>query len=409
MASATDLPRKKKGFRLFPKFRKGPKPLDLKDLGNVAHVFHSEHVAVDPMSPTGLSGMPTRWQILMEAGDLTKEDAMQHPNEVLNVLRFHEEGLSTAPLPTGEILLKTILQNLKIRETNPKDEYRLKNRLGEGAIGEVFKVLDKNNKAWAAKIASAKDEDNIKQEIAMHSMSNNHKNIVAYKETFKYDGEIWIIIELMSGGCLTDIVGPDIKWKESQIAYVCREMLKGLAFIHRDHRLHRDIKSDNVLIDLEGNVKLGDFGFAVNLTVEKDKRKSVVGTPYWMAPELIKSQKYDGKVDIWSLGITAIEMAEGDPPFIDEKPFRALLLITVSPPPTLAKRNKWSREFRHFLRKAMVIEPSRRASADQLLLHPFILKACSKEEFSNFVKKLSKIPKGDDYLSDMKGTSDLKF
>merc|ERR1712070_845056 len=125
-------------------------------------------------------------------------------------------------------------------------------------------------------------------------------------------------MEFMDGGALTEMVGKQKKWEEPMIAYVLQKMLMALAFLHRSHRLHRDIKSDNVLVDFNGDVKLADFGFAIGLTQEQDKRRSVVGTPYWMAPELIRGLPYDDKVDVWSTGITAIEMCEGEPPLMDK-------------------------------------------------------------------------------------------
>ena len=129
-------------------------------------------------------------------------------------------------------------------------------------------------------------------------------------------------MELMDQGCLTAILGPGIDIPEQYIAYVCKNVLSALSYLHRNNRLHRDIKSDNVLLYSKGEIKLADFGFAVGLTQEEDKRKSVVGTPFWMAPELIRGSAYDGKVDIWSLGITALEMADGEPPYYREPPLR---------------------------------------------------------------------------------------
>jgi serine/threonine protein kinase len=171
---------------------------------------------------------------------------------------------------------------------------------------------------------------------------------------------------------------------ERHMAYVCKGMLMGLAFLHRQYRLHRDIKSDNVLVNFDGEVKLADFGFAINLTSEESKRTSVVGTPYWMAPELIKGHKYDSKVDIWSLGITLIEMAEGEPPLLKEPPLRALLMITINPPARL-KSSLWSPAIVHFLSRCLEPVPDKRSTAEQLLMHPFIKSACSTEEFAAFV------------------------
>jgi p21-activated kinase 1 len=175
-------------------------------------------------------------------------------------------------------------------------------------------------------------------------------------------------MEYIHGGPLTEVLGPTIAFPEPCIAYVCKQILMGLAFLHRQHRLHRDIKSDNVLVDFNGAVKIADFGFAAGLTEEQDKRKSVVGTPYWMAPELIRGLEYDAKVDVWSLGITAIEMAEGEPPHLHEPPLRALLLITTQGTPAMREPERWSTRFRHFLKCALNVEPAKRASSEQLLM-----------------------------------------
>ena len=192
-------------------------------------------------------------------------------------------------------------------------------------------------------------------------------------------------MEVMKGGNLTDCVGVKHPMKEAAIAYVCKEMAQGLMFLHKSFRLHRDIKSDNVLVNFDGQVKLADFGFAVNLTSEESKRSSVVGTPYWMAPELIKAEQYDSSVDIWSLGITLIEMAEGEPPFMSLPVLKALLTITTRPPSTL-KDKSWSPAMKDFLAQCLAASPKKRASAEKLLMHPFIEKACTQEEFAEFVK-----------------------
>ena len=126
----------------------------------------------------------------------------------------------------------------------------------------------------------------------------------------------------MDAGSLTEVLGPTVFFPEAHIAYVCREVLQALQYLHHNNRLHRDIKSDNVLINTRGEIKIADFGFAVGLTEEEDRRKSVVGTPFWMAPELIRGCGYDGSVDVWSLGITVLEMTNGEPPYYREPPLR---------------------------------------------------------------------------------------
>ena len=158
---------------------------------------------------------------------------------------------------------------------------------------------------------------------------STHPCIVGYKETYQHADKLWIVLEFVHGGTLTEVLGPTIKIPEPCIAFVCREMLRGLAFLHRQHRLHRDIKSDNVLVGFDGAVKLADFGFAAGLTQEQDKRRSVVGTPYWMAPELIRGQEYDAKVDVWSLAVTALELAEGEPPHLHLPPLRVCVCLCL--------------------------------------------------------------------------------
>jgi serine/threonine protein kinase len=198
-------------------------------------------------------------------------------------------------------------------------------------------------------------------------------------------------MECMDGGPLTEILGPSVDFPEPHMAYVCKQALMGLAFMHRNHRLHRDIKSDNILVDLDGHVKIADFGFAIGLTAEEDKRRSVVGTPYWMAPELIRGLSYGDKVDVWSMGITAIEMAEGEPPHIHEPPLRALLLITTQGTVSLKKPDKWSAKFRHFIARCLDQNVEKRASAEQLLLHPFLKMASTREEFARFAREVLRL------------------
>lgn len=239
----------------------------------------------------------------------------------------------------------------------------------------------------ALKFCPIAEIEDLRNEIGMQCLSK-HQNIVNLREAYITKTEVVIVMDCMEGGSLTDTLGPNVDFKESHIAFVCKHMLMALAFMHSQYRLHRDIKSDNVLVDMEGNVKLADFGFAANLTTEQDKRASVVGTPYWMAPEIIKGLEYDGKVDIWSLGITSLEMAEGEPPLLHEPPLRALLLISINPPPSLNEPQRWSRNFAHFLSRCLDTDVERRANADQLLLHPFIATACNQEEFSKHVKRM---------------------
>lgn len=219
--------------------------------------------------------------------------------------------------------------------------------------------------------------------------SCRHTNIVEYLETFKVGKQVWVVMEFMGGGSLTDILEQysTIQMSEAQMALVVRETLKGLDSIHNNHKIHRDIKSDNILLGAVGDVKIADFGFAAQLTVSKQKRKTVVGTPYWMAPELIQGADYDAKVDIWSLGIMIMEMAEGEPPFMDFPPLRALFLITTQGIPDLKQPEKWSAEFRDFTKRCLNKEPSQRPSASEALKHPWLDKCCDSGDIVKLAEK----------------------
>lgn len=347
---------------------------------------HTTHVNVDPRSSTGFQGLPTPWRAVLKASGITKEEVAEHPDQVLDVLAFHMEG-PPPKVPTRATLKRDMATAVNIRRGNPHAMYSEFHKLGQGASGTVYRC--RNNRTGelvAIKKAPIAELAELMNEIGMQSLSK-HPNIVNYLEAFATDEAVWISMELMEGGCLTDVLGKQIDFPEPLIAYVMKMGLMALAFMHRNHRLHRDIKSDNVLVDRNGRVKLADFGFAINLTQEEAKRTSVVGTPYWMAPELIRGTAYDGAVDVWSLGITAIEMAEGEPPHMTEAPLRALLLITISDSPALQNPGRWSRSFAHFLRRACDTNAEKRASAEQLLLHPFIASAGTQDSFGAFVQR----------------------
>jgi serine/threonine protein kinase len=320
------------------------------------------------------------------ASGISREEVRRNPQEVLDVLQFHMDG-PPPKLPSRSSLQKKTAEAVKILKADPTRVFRRTKELGRGASGVVYVGTDtRDDSTVAIKIAQLVELEALKNEISLQQMSN-HPNIVHFREAYAWSESLWIIMDFMNGGSLTEVLGPDILWPESHIAYVCKMSLMGLAFLHRQHRLHRDIKSDNILVNLDGCIKIADFGFAVSLTEEENKRKSVVGTPYWMAPELIRGLDYDAKVDVWSLGITALEMAEGEPPLIREPPLRALLLITIQGSPALAQPKRWSSNFKHFLSRCFDITPESRASAEQLLMHPFLKSACTQAVFATFVAK----------------------
>jgi len=212
--------------------------------------------------------------------------------------------------------------------------------------------------------------------------TSQHTSIVKYFDCFLVGNQMWVAMEFMDGGCLTDIleVFESVQLSEEHIAYICKEVLSGLAYIHSLHRIHRDIKSDNILLNKAGSVKIADFGYAAQLTENKSKRTTIVGTPYWMAPELIRGQEYTFKVDVWSLGIMVMEMAEGEPPYMEYPPLRALFLITTKGIPGLRDPDEWSEEFKDFVGACLDIDTDQRPDASELLSHAFLQKSCDAEE-----------------------------
>ena len=353
---------------------------------------HCAHAKVDPSFPTGFSGLPENFEVLLKASGITKAETMANPQAVIDVLHFHMEGPQKAPsLPSGrESVQRKIDRVVQIRNEDYKGYFTDLKKLGQGASGVVYSAKNKaTSKVVALKIAQVEDDETLEElvnEIGLQSLSV-HPNIVELYEAYRNDTDktLCISLELMKGGNLTDLVSTKQPMKESDIANVCKGMLQGLAFLHENFRLHRDIKSDNVLVNTDGEVKLADFGFAIMLSSEESKRTSVVGTPYWMAPELIKAEPYESKVDVWSTGITLIEMAEGEPPYMSLPVLKALLTITTNPPAKLKHTSSWSPAMHHFLDQCLQSKPNKRASAAELLEHPFLKSAGSQAELASYV------------------------
>lgn len=217
---------------------------------------------------------------VLKASGITKEETDRNPQAVLDVLTFHLEG--PAPrLPSRQSITRKINPSKLLKQDSYKNFYGGLKKLGQGASGTVYSATDRRTgRKVALKIAPINELNELVNEIGLQSLSK-HPNIVECIEAFQGHDEICIVMELMVGGSLTDCCDPRRAIEEKMIAYVCKCMLMALAFMHREFRLHRDIKSDNVLINIEGEVKVADFGFAINLTSEQIKRTSVVGTPYW--------------------------------------------------------------------------------------------------------------------------------
>ncbi|OXG89179.1 STE/STE20/YSK protein kinase [Cryptococcus neoformans A2-102-5] len=256
--------------------------------------------------------------------------------------------------------------------------YTLLEKLGAGNFGTVWKASHNDTKQIVAiKMIDLESSDDdiseIQAEIA-HLSSCWSDHVTKYYGSFVRGARLWIVMEYLAGGSCLDLLKPGV-FTEAQIAIVCRELLLGLEYLHTEGKIHRDIKAANVLLSATGDVKLADFGVAAQLSSHKSQRHTFVGTPFWMAPEVIRQAGYDSRADIWSLGITAIEMAKGDPPLSEYHPMRVLFLIPKARAPALDPEEGWSEEFQDFIEKCLQKDPHDRATAKQLLQHRFIRSA----------------------------------
>ncbi|KAK0837983.1 signal transducing kinase of the PAK [Friedmanniomyces endolithicus] len=271
--------------------------------------------------------------------------------------------------------IKSVRFKLKQKMTpRPEDRDVLGAYAGPESEDGVYTAYEVGtNKCVAIKQMNLEQQpkkDLIINEI-MVMRDSRHKNIVNFMDSFLVRGDLWVVMEYMEGGSLTDVVTFNMM-SEGQISAVCRETLHGLQFLHSKGVIHRDIKSDNILLSMDGNIKLTDFGFCAQINESHMKRTTMVGTPYWMAPEVVTRKEYGRKIDIWSLGIMAIEMIEGEPPYLTESPLRALYLIATNGTPAIKEEHNLSPLFKDFLYFALKVDPEKRASAHDLLKHGFI-------------------------------------
>ncbi|KAK3627871.1 hypothetical protein LTR56_018987 [Elasticomyces elasticus] len=269
------------------------------------------------------------------------------------------------------------------------DDYQMLEELGSGSFGIVYRALEKSTgQQVAIKHIDLEGSDDdireIQQEISLLATCSS-EYVTRYKASFVRGVKLWIVMEYLGGGSCLDLLKPG-PMSEAQIAIIMRELLQGLDYLHSTGKIHRDIKAANILLSESGQVKIADFGVAAQLTNIKSQRLTFVGTPFWMAPEVIQEAGYDFHADIWSLGITAMEMALGEPPRSDVHPMKVLFLIPKEKPPRL-EGSKWSKEFKEFVALCLNKDPEKRPSARSLLKHAFVRKAGRTEVLQELVRK----------------------
>lgn len=260
------------------------------------------------------------------------------------------------------------------KKRDPTADFNLIEKLGEGSYGSVWKATHQKTGTVTAikKVPVDNDLEEILNEIKIMKQCRSPYIISYYGSYFK-DNELWIVMEYCGAGSVSDLMRITGKTlNEDQICVVLRDALKGLEYLHSVRKIHRDIKAGNILLNHKGEGKLADFGVSGQLSDNMAKRQTVIGTPFWMAPEVIQEVGYDVKADLWSLGITAIEMAEGKPPYSNIHPMRAIFMIPSRPPPKLTEPQNWSKEFNDFIFRCLTKNPDQRPVASELLQDVFV-------------------------------------
>lgn len=353
-------------------------------VGNVRTENDIYGTPIKPLQPK--AKQPVTQPVVKHAANIATAAAAE-ALEGRGVNRAPERRIST--MTDAEIIqkLRTV-----VNPGDPTTMYQKLKRIGQGASGLVYLARPVQGPMTIHRRVAIKQMDLMNQprkEMIVNEITvmkeDQHPNIVNFLESYlRGPSDLWVVMEYMEGGSLTNLID-NVTLSEEHIATICLETCKGLQHLHSKNIIHRDIKSDNMLLDTQGHVKITDFGFCAKLTDHKTKRTTFVGTPYWMAPEVVKQKAYGAKVDVWSLGIMAIEMIESEPPYLNEEQLKALYLIATNGTPQLKHPERLSKEIKSFLSVCLCVNVEFRASTSQLLEHEFLRKGCSLQALAELL------------------------
>jgi protein-serine/threonine kinase len=395
----------------------------------VSAVRKDEPASVSSKAPAGSSGQVKPLNVTAKAPATQVKDPIKQAELALTKKDPNEK--SNKEVRMSAMSDAQVMERLRsvVSLSNPLESYNKQKKIGQGASGSVYVARIRENapspiakdliKTYGPRAQVAIKQMDLRSQPRKELIVNEiivmkesrHDNIVNFLDAFLQEDtfELWVVMEFMEGGALTDVIDNNSSISEEQIARICLEVsplgavrssklvvlltfyslaqtCKGLIHLHNQNIIHRDIKSDNVLLSSRGAVKITDFGFCAKLTEQRSKRATMVGTPYWMAPEVVKQKEYGSKVDIWSLGIMAIEMIESEPPYLNEEPLKALYLIATNGTPRLKKPEKLSKELKAFLSVCLCVDVKSRATAEELGRHEFLQHGCSLASLSELLR-----------------------
>lgn len=325
---------------------------------------------LDQKAPYGIKNLPDYWLGRLQGEEISDTKSIEESKIIIDLIRsqsFVEKKVKQRELMSAEAFGQ-IVETVEIIYGNPSKKYSFLKELGKGGMCKVYEAVEKGmapelQTHYAVRIMNNKKPEfliKVQEEIALMKLCEC-ENIVRHHETFYYDNSIFMFVDYMDRGSLTGLIQDSRRLPLEAILYIFHQILCGLVHLHSKKQIHRDLKSDNILVSKSGDVKIADFGFAAQLTLEKDNRCSVVGTPAWMAPELIRKQPYNEKVDIWSLGIILYELYEREPPYLRVPPLKAMYLIASKEPPRL--KTSVPQEVRNLYEKCVAKNPEDRVCA----------------------------------------------